>query len=77
MTPEEIEHAAILAASNYDNPFDEPAYDKKFYDGFLAGADFALKRLDGVLKDCVKFGYINQYTMCRIKQLVNQRVNDR
>lgn len=37
MKTEEIKKAAILAAAGYDNPFDLPAYDKHFYDGFLDG----------------------------------------
>lgn len=42
MTDEQIEKAALLAACDYDNPDDEPCYDKNFYDGFIAGANFAL-----------------------------------
>lgn len=38
---EQLERAAILAAASYDNPFDEPAYDKRFHDGFIAGANYA------------------------------------
>lgn len=42
ITEQQIENAAILAAAGYNNPFDEPAYDKRFYDGFIDGAHFAL-----------------------------------
>lgn len=42
ITDQQIENAAILAAASYNNPFDEPAYDKRFYDGFIDGAHFAL-----------------------------------
>lgn len=41
MTQEQIRNAAIIAAANYDNPFDEPAYDKRFFDGFLAKLEAA------------------------------------
>lgn len=37
-----IEEIAVIAAARYDNPFDEPAYDKKFYDGFVAGANYIM-----------------------------------
>ena len=42
ISQDEIDKAAVIAAANYNNPFDEPAYDKRFYDGFKAGANFAL-----------------------------------
>lgn len=42
MTNKNIEKAAILAACDYDNPDDEPCYDKNFYDGFIEGANYAL-----------------------------------
>lgn len=42
MTNEQIEKAAMLAACDYDNPDDEPCYDKNFYDGFIAGAKYTL-----------------------------------
>lgn len=34
-----LEEIAFIAAARYDNPFDEPVYDKNFYDGFVAGAN--------------------------------------
>lgn len=42
ISQDEIDKAAVIAAANYNNPFDEPAYDKRFYDGFKAGANFAI-----------------------------------
>jgi len=45
MIEEKLNNAAIIAAANYDNPFDEPAYDKNFYDGFKAGAEWMLSNL--------------------------------
>lgn len=44
MEKEKLNKAAIIAAANYDNPFDEPAYDKKFYDGFIASADWLMQQ---------------------------------
>lgn len=44
MDGEKLDKAAIIAAANYDNPFDEPAYDKKFYDGFIAGAGWLIQQ---------------------------------
>lgn len=56
MNEEKFKSAAIIAACNYDNPLGEPAYDKSFYDGFRAGADYALanqwiKPADGMPED--------------------------
>lgn len=44
MDREKLNKRAIIAAANYDNPFDEPAYDKKFYDGFMACADWLMQQ---------------------------------
>lgn len=44
MDKEKLNKAAIIAVANYDNPFDEPAYDKKFYDGFMAGTDWLMQQ---------------------------------
>lgn len=44
MDIEKLDMAAIIAAARYDNPFDEPAYDKKFYDVFKAGTDWLMQQ---------------------------------
>ena len=44
MDAEKVNKAAILAAASYDNPFDEPAYDKRFYDGFMACAKWLMQQ---------------------------------
>ena len=44
MDADKLNEAAILAAASYNNPFDEPAYDKRFYDGFMACANWLMQQ---------------------------------
>lgn len=54
ISQDEIDKAAVIAAANYNNPFDEPAYDKRFYDGFKAGANFAIGKQENI-KDIMHY----------------------
>ena len=58
ISQDEIDKAAVIAAANYNNPFDEPAYDKRFYDGFKAGANFAIGKQEKDAEDTVIQGWV-------------------
>lgn len=80
MDKEKLRSAAIIAACNYDNPLGEPAYDKNFYDGFMAGADYALanqwtKPADGMPEDrqriliCYQSYYKGRYVRLFVEEI--------
>lgn len=67
-----IEEIAVIAAARYDNPFDEPAYDKKFYDGFIAGANHIMslplsERITAEEKEKIKGVYKTSKSIVRIE----------
>lgn len=52
MKANELKEAAKIAAARYCDQLDGPCYDKSFYEGFLAGAEYALSHLWRELTKC-------------------------